>query len=271
MGRVGAILRGWASGWFSIGGFKDRVEGVGERGIGFAAVLRTFDQVEAGQDLDRLFVGEAAIDIEILGREFVQRGIARSFEHGDSVAAEACQVGGEGAAVGRHSHGFAPKAAPHIEPLHGGLGEIDIGEAGEFRRGFAGAVFPAFVGAAKGEVLEGTDEAAGDEAATAEIDAAEFFEHEAAIDELRVADGCFGEFDVFEMAVDVAGLVFAAGGGVPGRTDAADLPFAPIKPAVLEEVAFISEIIEVGVVEGAGIERAVFADGFGEGGGREVA
>jgi hypothetical protein len=36
------------------------VEGVGARGITLAATLLTFNQIEAGQDLDRLFAGEAA-------------------------------------------------------------------------------------------------------------------------------------------------------------------------------------------------------------------
>lgn len=170
-------------------------------------------------------------------------------QNGFTIGAEARSIGGEGAAVGGHGQCAKREAVAVIDPLQCGSFETDIGEAGEFGVAFAGAVVLALVGTAKGEVLKRADETAGDETAAAEIEAAEFFEDEIAIDELGVADGGFGQFDVFEMAVDVAGLVFAPGGGVPGCSDAADLPFAPVKPTILEDVASIVEIIEVGVVE----------------------
>lgn len=54
----------WRSGGGGVGGFEGGVEGVGER-VGFAGVGGDFDQLETRHDLDFLFVGEAAVEIEI--------------------------------------------------------------------------------------------------------------------------------------------------------------------------------------------------------------
>lgn len=194
----------------------------------------------------------------------MQRRVVHAFEQTRAVGAEAGQVGGEGAAVRRHAEVVAAKAAAHIEPLQCGSFETDIGEAGEFGVAFAGAVVLALVGTAKGEILKRADETAGDETAAAEIEADEFFEDEIAIDELGVVDHGFGEFDVFEMAVDVAGLVFAPGGGTGVEADRADLPFAAIEAAIREMATVITEIIQIGIIEHAVLEDAERTIGFSE-------